>query len=101
VQDDPHSLRQQLNNIASIYANAQFTIIAADGDDATYGLRGIRGISQPRISPCGLFTLSKGCKVVWNPGNTLATSVWDRRGWTFQKGLFSRRRLIFGDDMIR
>jgi hypothetical protein len=34
--------------MALIYANAYVTIIAEQGEDAHYGLRGLKGISQPR-----------------------------------------------------
>lgn len=48
VQDDESGGKQeQLNNMAAIYANASITLIAADGFDASYGLRGIRDISSP------------------------------------------------------
>ena len=101
VQDDTDSFQQQLNSMTAIYANAQLTIVAADGDDATYGLRGIKGVSQPRSSPQSSFTLSKDYKIIWTSQYTFGlTSAWDQRGWTFQEDIFSRRRLIFCDNMI-
>lgn len=99
MQDDQGSLQRQLNAMASIYANARITIIASGGQDANYGLRGIRGISQPRERHQDVFMLPKGCKII---GHVIQggrqKSTWDRRAWTFQEDLFSRRRLVFSNN---
>lgn len=42
VQDDRAHLQSQIKQMASVYANAACTIIAAAGDDADYGLPGVR-----------------------------------------------------------
>lgn len=47
VQNGPEK-EVQLSNMAAIYANSYATIIAAQGTDAAYGLRGIRDITDPR-----------------------------------------------------
>ena len=49
VQDDEQMKYDQINNMASIFANSCITIIAAEGEDANHGLRGLRGISKPRM----------------------------------------------------
>ena len=48
VQDEEDTKQLYLNSMASIYTNAYFTIVAADGENANYGLRGIKGITQAR-----------------------------------------------------
>jgi hypothetical protein len=48
VQDDDEDRKQeQLNSMAAIYANGSLNILAADGSNATYGLRGVRELSKP------------------------------------------------------
>ena len=48
IQDDSYHVKNQIQQMASIFANSYFTIIAADGSDANYGLRGIDSESSPR-----------------------------------------------------
>lgn len=99
VQDDEEHRDSLIRNMSSIYHNASLTIIAADGHDATWGLRGLAGISQPRqihhVHGPG------GSRFLLKPQGTLSDSKWNSRGWTFQEYLFSRRRLIFIDGTVR
>jgi len=48
VQDDSESKHSQLALMGNIFQSAYFTIIAANGWDADHGLRGIRGVTEPR-----------------------------------------------------
>ena len=48
IQDDSYHFRDQIQQMAAIFANSYFTIIAADGPDANYGLRGV----DDETSPC-------------------------------------------------
>lgn len=48
IQDDAESKHDQIRAMAGIYANAFVTIIAGNGWDANYGLRGIQGVTEPR-----------------------------------------------------
>lgn len=50
VQDDQVSLNNHLEHMHAIYANSYMTIVAADGLDAEYRLRGIQGIATPRAT---------------------------------------------------
>lgn len=53
VQDDKDSLHCQLGNMAPIYENTALTIIAADGNDADFGIRGLRAcLVQESFRPC-------------------------------------------------
>jgi Heterokaryon incompatibility protein (HET) len=47
IQDGPEK-EAQLNQMATIYSLSYATIIAAQGSDATHGLRGIRQVTGPR-----------------------------------------------------
>jgi hypothetical protein len=101
VQDDETSSHDQITKMASIYANAALTIVAADGEDANYGLRGIRGVSQPRSHSQQIGQLPHGVQIVERHSASYENSTWSKRGWTFQESLFSRRKLIFSNDCVR
>jgi hypothetical protein len=77
-----------LRAMAYIYASAEFTIVAAHGSDANYGLRGIGGPSKQRSSTKPPFP-GRGA------GAYPYDSIWATRGWCFQESLFSRRLLVF------
>ncbi|QDS73896.1 hypothetical protein FKW77_007203 [Venturia effusa] len=47
-QDDYMSKSREIDQMGAIYANASVTIVAADGEDADHGLRGLRTVSQQR-----------------------------------------------------
>ncbi len=50
VQDDEDSIQSNMAQMASIYAQSYFTIIATEGDSET-GIPGIPGGSKPRLLP--------------------------------------------------
>jgi hypothetical protein len=88
VQDGVESKHAQLNEMASIYANAYVTIIAANGWDANHGLRGIKGVTETRmLGPNGNQDIAESLQ----PYST----IWYSRGWTFQELIFSRRKIMF------
>jgi len=98
VQDDPHTLQTHLRAMGSIYESAYVTIVAAEGGDSSFGLRGM-SVSErsPKLTnhelrlPCHTLLADPLEEQV----PILHRSVWDSRGWTFQEYLFSRRLLIF------
>lgn len=100
VQDDENIRHALVTDMAAVFANATFTIVAADGTNADSGLKGLRGITNPRDNPC-VFDWPDGTQVVWPSKGGLRGSEWDRRGWTFQEYVFSRRRLIFIAGSVR
>ena len=90
VQDaDLDTINITLRAMARIYANADFTIVAAGGEDASYGLRGIGGPSMNRGPTPSSYSH------LWDAYPE--DSKWATRGWTFQESLFSRRLLIIRD----
>ncbi|CAM1502516.1 Fc.00g045000.m01.CDS01 [Cosmosporella sp. VM-42] len=99
IQDDPRSLSQNLNQMQLIYANSTFSIMAATGCGAEVGLRGIKGVSEPRNLEMRVYELGGGDKLCAKPLTLDPTSgtkfSYHQRGWTFQEWLFSRRRLVF------
>ena len=95
VQDDDDSKQDQLNSMCATYANACITIVAAEGEDADYGLCGIRGMSNSRLGNQEVFKLPNRSKVIERRRSQLEKTIWDGRAWTFQEYLFSKRRIIF------
>lgn len=93
-QEDEQLKAEQIAFMGEIYANADVTIIAAGGDNSDSGLP---GISSPRIT--GQW-VSRSCSqrvvtVESVPVEDITESAWNTRGWTFQEGHLSTRRLAF------
>lgn len=107
VQDEESQKYRELAKMGAIYANASVTIMAVQGEHANSGLRGFRGISEPRYLRQVVHLLTDGVTAIQTPveGNhyELASkhSVWATRAWTYQEYLFSRRKLIFDGDSLR
>jgi hypothetical protein len=101
VQDDDTTRDAEIYNMAAIFAAASATIIANQGEDANYGLRGLRHISQPRTRSQDIFRPAKGYQIVQTRKQYKTASPWSKRGWTFQEGLLSRRRLVFENGGVR
>ncbi|KAI1735803.1 heterokaryon incompatibility protein-domain-containing protein [Xylaria scruposa] len=99
ISQDKDDRQHMINQMADIYANAYLTIIAAAGEDATYGLPGVgqtRRKQQVEVSLQG-FTLRQG----YPHGHwVLEESKWAKRGWTYQEGFLSFRRLVFTDQEV-
>lgn len=99
VQDDEASLQHHIGNMHRIYAASFLTIIAEDGKDADFGLRGLKGVSPARVADHDVAPLAAGEKLLMI-GKRLRqreTSIYDyrRRMWTFQEWTFAKRRLTF------
>lgn len=98
-QNNAPEKHRMISQMDLIYANASVTIIAAAGQDAQTGLPGvsrfqrkssqqvhIQGVDVIQLLPHGVDTLNQ--------------SHWAGRGWTFQEGYLSTRRLIFTDAQV-
>lgn len=93
----------QIAQMDRIYGQAILTIIAAAGRDANAGILGVHPC--PRLHPFSAVTIG-GITVMpclsndepkWPPEAIIESSVWNKRGWTYQERLLSRRRLIVTD----
>lgn len=101
VQDDKETSHTEITKMASIYANAALTIVAANGEDANHGLRGMRGISLSRSLSQRTAKLLNGVKIVELRSPSLSKTTWSQRGWTFQENLFSQRKVVgAGEDIL-
>ena len=88
----------QLNSMADIYGNACFTIVAAQGD-ADAGLRGIFGVTPPRVLEEPL-KYHDHYEAFTKQAGKLIRSDWYNRGWTFQEHICSCHKIIFHDDTV-
>ncbi|KAI0437390.1 heterokaryon incompatibility protein-domain-containing protein [Xylaria telfairii] len=99
-QDDAAEKSMQISQMDLIYKMAEVTLIAAAGSDASFGLAGIDGTMRyPNVKiqlPNGLVLVSTRGE----PDLKVAGSPWNSRGWTYQEGLFARRRLYFLPDQM-
>jgi hypothetical protein len=88
----------QIHQMGTIYTSAQVTLVACAGKDVAHGLP---GVSSPRMSPgkqnVGPVTLSL---VAAKGGELITGSSWSTRGWTFQEGYLSNRRVFFTDHQV-
>lgn len=82
-----------ISQMDQVYSNASLTIIDASGKDTQSGLPGVSSFSR-RPQKCAYIRntaiLDLPCGQI-----ELESSKWATRGWTYQEGYFSRRRLIF------
>jgi hypothetical protein len=98
-QRNASELHTQIGSMDLIYRNAQFTIIAASGKDASFGISGVS--ETPRLAcPEIIVGNRKLTYALPNPTHLLSKSKWASRGWTYQEALLSRRRLIFTDQGV-
>jgi hypothetical protein len=85
---------EQLSLMSSIYAGALFTIIAADGERKD-GIKGLRGISEPRVLNQKVFPLGLEKLIKRNTG-VFTLENWHeyhQRGWS--KSAICRNRRMF------
>ncbi|KAI0407100.1 HET-domain-containing protein [Xylaria palmicola] len=98
-QADPAVKHGQIQQMGSIYGNAEVTIIAAAGKDENYGLPGV-GRDRPATTTVAH---TSGVTVLWlakDPQAAVTSSYWSTRGWTFQEAILSHRRLVFTDEQV-
>jgi heterokaryon incompatibility protein (HET) len=89
----------QISQMDSIYQKAELTVIAAAGETPSYGLPGVGLRPRRRQLTCSVGDLDFW-STMSHPHETLQSSPWFKRAWTFQEGLLSRRRLVFTDEQV-
>jgi hypothetical protein len=94
-------MRAELGQMHRIYSCATFTIIASDGVDASYRLRGLEGFTAPRKVaqetvrlPTSETFLSEVASDKDCPSN------YNKRAWTFQERFLPRRQLKFERGLV-
>ncbi|KAL2070092.1 hypothetical protein VTL71DRAFT_14772 [Oculimacula yallundae] len=97
-QSNASETSAQLQVMGSIYRNSHLTIIAAAGDDPSYGLPGVRKRSRYQQAHA---QIEHGyLREVHHIEDLVNSSRWRSRGWTYQEGILATRRLIFTDSQI-
>ncbi|KAH7176868.1 heterokaryon incompatibility protein-domain-containing protein [Dactylonectria macrodidyma] len=99
VQNSSHSWNLNARAMHLIYGNSTLTICAADGMDATTGLSALDDDHKPRQK---IVNYAEGvCLMLHRPAETsIETTEWNKRAWTFQERLLSKRCLIFTEGKI-
>lgn len=88
-----------IESMGGIYNNSVLTIIAAAGDSPSHGLPGVGQTvrtAQQRVR-VGCHALTK---FSLDDTELVTKSKWNRRAWTFQEALLSRRKLVFTDKHV-
>lgn len=84
--------------MGEIYSNAYCTVIAAAGKDAQTGLPGVSRTRQKQREVNVKGVILTELPYSKDHGSALlSSSKWATRGWTYQEGYLSTRRLIFTD----
>ncbi|KAJ9138082.1 HET-domain-containing protein [Pleurostoma richardsiae] len=89
-----------ISRMTTIYEAAHFTIVAAAGSGATYGLPGVRTTPrrpQPKIKLDSGSILVSSLK---DPRREIFESDYSTRGWTYQEGILSNRHIVFTDYQV-
>jgi hypothetical protein len=98
-QDCPEKL-EQIQKMHEIYREADLTIVATAGEGPDHGLPGVSASRAKapsvdvRIGSHRIVSTGKSAQ------ETLRSTVWASRAWTYQEGLVSRRKLIFTDEQV-
>ncbi|RMI97177.1 hypothetical protein CDV36_016259 [Fusarium kuroshium] len=81
-----------------IYSEAYFTIIAAAGEDSSNGLAGVTipREQQERAQING----TQFSYLCTPPREKIRSTTWAERGWTYQEGFLSRRRIFFTNEQV-
>ncbi|KAI6092749.1 HET-domain-containing protein [Hypoxylon rubiginosum] len=95
-EEQPEMRHKQIMQMDAIYANSALTIIAAAGQDESYGLPGVS--NRSRVATPAVKIGESNVYWFQNPYGSIQKSKWNTRGWTYQEGLLARRRLVFLDD---
>lgn len=105
IQDDQVTKPGQINAMDKIYSLAIFTIVAALNARNGVGFPGLAGRARhPRSSvwsqPHTPEVEAQGIKVDDIINNVVDKSLWNKRGWTFQERLLSKRRLFITEYQV-
>ncbi|KAK3324957.1 heterokaryon incompatibility protein-domain-containing protein [Apodospora peruviana] len=90
----------QLKMMDLIYGCATLTIVALSGKDSNAGLAGVRPAHRRTKQVRETIGGRKFFTVPPTVGAEREASVWDKRAWTLQESLLSRRKLAFTDTQI-
>jgi hypothetical protein len=93
-------VRHQLGQMGKIYSGSLLTIHAVSGENADFGLPGVRPAERSAkqiIERVGDLMVTN--LLPWMEETEL-NGAWSRRAWTFQERALSQRHLLVGDGVI-
>ncbi|KAJ4115331.1 hypothetical protein NW768_011183 [Fusarium equiseti] len=90
------SMDEQIAQMDKIYSQARLTLVAAAGEDSSYGLPGI-GTKERLPMQSSIIDNIAIIQMPPHLSAQISRSTWAERGWTYQEGYLSPRRLIFTD----
>jgi hypothetical protein len=90
-QSDPRDKELQIRRMGAIYSCSFATIVAAAGEDPTFGLSGI----SPRPSSRVLKKEKSTWVITPMSREAVKESTWNTRGWTYQEAVLSLRLICF------
>ncbi|KAI1310972.1 heterokaryon incompatibility protein-domain-containing protein [Xylaria venustula] len=93
-QDSDSEKAKLIPYMKDIYAAADLTIVAACGEGAEDGLLGAQGTQRKTQKPLLLGPSVAVLPVSYSFENMMDSSIWSKRGWTFQEYVFSKRLLF-------
>lgn len=98
LQDGDSKIKaEQLQSMDLVYTNADITLVATAGQASSAGLPGVCS-ERPRVpQPCLKIKGHALTLIAPDPATQIKSSAWMTRGWTYQEGLLSRRRLFFSE----
>lgn len=102
TQDDDREKVRLINIMNQVYGRAFLTLVVATATSPTrdYGIPGCNGtVRTARQFVENLEGLDM-VTALPNLDEALESSIWSRRGWTFQEGILSKRCLIFTDQQL-
>lgn len=93
-QDDETVKASLIRNMDKVYSESSLTIIASAAEQPSEGLVGV-GTGRDRM-PHSLKSGGIGLiQLFTNLADEVEGSYWNTRGWTYQEGFLSNRRLLF------
>ncbi|PHH92157.1 hypothetical protein CDD83_8640 [Cordyceps sp. RAO-2017] len=110
VQDSVSSWQLNAKAMHLVYGNASFTICAADGKSAMAGLSAVNASARAASAHAGgssdFIQMSGECVpgvrlMITRPLEAVINdSDWNKRAWTFQERILSRRCVIFAEGRV-
>lgn len=99
MQDDPGEKRDQIRRMAGIYMAAEAVLVVASGDSMDQAIPGVSVDRPERIQ--GEFLGLRLTQSHFNdPWDTLQSTTWATRGWTYQEGILPSRNLYIMDQEV-
>ena len=95
-QTEPESRTNSISKMDAIFSRALLTICVLQSQSM---FSGIPGVSQPHQGRYQVLTETESLRYMASNltelGDLIYSSDWSQRGWTFQEGVLSARRLFF------